>query len=141
VISQYLGNLQFSVLILITSLPIFWDLWLFVSKLQLILNGNLDTAFPASMTVFSAHCSSVSCIQRAAQWKSGHSLSSFYSSLCHCHHFLATMPESWANHIKLLDLMENALIGEFPSTLHFFNDLGVLSCAVGFVPLNCLHGF
>jgi len=62
------------------------------------------------MIVFSAHCSSVSCIQLAAQWKSGHSLSSFYSSLCHCHHFLATMPESWANHIKLLDLMENALI-------------------------------
>nr|ABR16501.1 unknown [Picea sitchensis] len=67
------------------------NLWLFVSKLQLILHCNLEIAFPASMAVFSAHCSSANCIHCAAQWKSGHSLSSFYSSLRHCNHFLATM--------------------------------------------------
>lgn len=59
---------QFSVLILFTSLPIFWDFWPSAWKLLLILNGNLDSVFSASMAVFFAHCSSTNCIQLAAQW-------------------------------------------------------------------------
>lgn len=80
-----------------------------LANLKLILNGNLDTAFSASMAVFSAR-STANCIQLAAPWKFGHSISSFLSSLHHCNYFLATMRESWVNRIKLLDLMENALI-------------------------------
>ena len=104
----------------------------------LLLNGNLDTAFPVSMAILSGHWSSANCIQLwqlAAQWKSGHSFSSFCSTSRHWNQFFATMPESWAERMKLLDATEDALTGEFPWAPRIFSER-ILGCGLVFVFLN-----
>jgi len=106
--------------------------------LAIYIEATIDTQWKSGLSLFSIYGSFFCSLfldqlyPACSSVKSSHSLSSVYSSLHHCNHFLATIRESWANCIKQMGTRENALTGEFPGTLYLFNDLRILSCALGF---------